>query len=413
MMTKTSNPGLRTCRTLVLILVLSATAGCGKMFRGKDNADPPAKLTEFTPEIKITRVWERDTGAGTGKLTLRLKPYIYNKWVYTADYKGRLTALDLKKGSVRWQVSTKKKIASGPIANHKVVVVGTSDGEVIAYSAKNGKQIWNAPATSEVLASPVISGFVVIARAIDGQIVGLDLMTGKRLWIYGKPAPILTVRGNSAPVVSFDNVFVGFDTGKIVNLLAKNGAVAWEKTIAMMSGRTELDRLVDIDSDPLIYENTLYVSAFQRQLVAIDLKSAEYRWNRKISSFKTMAADARRLYVTDANSHVWAFDRKTGTPLWKQDKLTNRSVTGPAIVGDYIVVADYKGYLHWLSKKDGHFVARVRGDSKGYLEAPVSLGSMIVVMGRGGELAMYRLGGKAAVRKKKKNKSPKKKAKKK
>ncbi len=377
---------------VLAVSVLLFVSGCSKMFRGKDNTEPPAKLEKFKPLIKVIKVWERDIGVGTRKLTLRLKPVIHGKHVFAADYKGRVTALSLDNGKVVWKSDTKKRVSSGPVVNHKVAIVGTTDGEVIALDTKTGKQIWVAKATSEVLATPAISGDIVVIRSIDGQIIGLEIGTGKRLWIYGKPAPVLTIRGNSAPIVSYDKVYVGFDNGKIVSLRADKGSVNWEKTITLISGRTELERLVDIDSDPLIYEDSLYVSAYQGRLTSINTKTGQVQWNRKMSSVKSLAADANSIFVTDEKSHIWAIDRNTGAPLWKQDALTARLVTGPTVMGKYIVVGDFDGYLHWLSKKDGSFVARKRADGRGYLEAPVSYKNSIIILGRGGELAMFRIG---------------------
>ncbi len=377
-----------------LFLILSSTllSGCswvGNYLAGKDNTEPPAKLTPVKSVFTVHRVWQRDTGRGSAELSLRLKPHLVGDRVFVVDLKGTVTALTASTGQVLWTTETKQAISSGPGANEHIVVVGTTQGRLVALKADSGKILWTAKLTSEILAPPIVAGNQVLARTIDGRITGMTLQNGQRLWSYARPTPVLTIRGNSMPVVHKGRVYVGWDDGYVTCLQADTGHVVWEKSMTQVRGRTELERLVDIDADPVIDNDVLYVTAYQGRLVAVNLASGQVLWERKMSAFKSITLDDRFIYVTDEHSHIWAFERQHGTLAWKQTELTARKLTGPTVIDGMLVVADYEGYIHWLSLKDGKIQGRNRGDSKGYLEAPLVHAKHVLVLGRSGTLSVF------------------------
>ncbi len=378
-------------------LLLLATAGlfavvvsgCSK-FSTKDNVDPPTKLAPVKATIQIRSVWNHDAGVGTAKLSFRLRPAVSNGVVYTADVRGRINAYRLKTGKRLWTTQLKKPVSSGPTVNSDLLVVGTTDGEVIALNVKTGKKKWLARVSSEVLAAPLIEEEVVVTRTINGELQGLAVETGKSLWVYRRRAPLLTMRGNSSPVAWKGVLYAGFDDGKMASIKTTTGRLIWEQAITLVRGRNELDRLVDIDSDPQVSNGILYVVTFQGKLAAINIRARQLLWSRKLSSFKNIAVDAERIYVTDDKSRVWAFDNQTGAAVWKQESLLHRKLTGPASSGQYIVLGDLEGHLHWLNKSDGSIVARTRGDKSGFIEAPVAVDGFVVSIGRKGELSVHK-----------------------
>ncbi len=370
-------------------LFVASIAACSK-FSTKDNVEQPTKLQSVKASLKIRNVWDHNTGVGTAKLSFRLRPAIQNGVVYTADVRGRVNAYTLDKGKRLWTVNLKKPVSSGPTVGGELLVMGTTDGEVIALNIKTGKKSWLSRVSSEVLAAPLIDENVVVVRTINGILQGLAVDTGKSVWIYRRRAPLLTMRGNSSPVAWKGLLYTGFDDGKMASIKTSTGRLIWEQAITLVRGRTELDRLVDIDSDPYVHNGVLYVVTFQGKLAAINIRARQLMWSRKLSSFKNITVDEQRVYVTDEKSRVWAFDSQTGVSVWKQEKLLNRRLTGPASSGQYVVVGDLKGYLHWMNKSDGSIVARTRGDKSGFIESPVAVDDYIVSIGRSGTLSVHK-----------------------
>jgi outer membrane protein assembly factor BamB len=266
-------------------------------------------------------------------------------------------------------------------------------------------------ASSEVLALPTGANGVAVIRTVDGRVYGLDADSGKRIWIHDRTVPLLTLRGNSAPLIHNGIVITGSDSGKLAALTLKTGTVLWETQIADPKGRTELERMVDIDAQPVVVEDVVYVITYQGRLATVQLQSGRMMWARDISSYSGIALDPYRIYVSDTESQVWALNRFTGATLWRQDKLLRRSITGPVLQGPYLAVADYDGYVHWLKREDGRIVARKRvhelwheahednfdkdeeifGKANNVLAVPKGIDSMILVMDRMGHIEALEL----------------------
>ncbi|NNG13278.1 MAG: outer membrane protein assembly factor BamB [Halobacteria archaeon] len=383
-------------RTLVMLLLSWLLSGCSgiPLVSDGDNTDPPAELEQLGGDIQLKQLWSRDVGVGFDKQFVRLVPNVHGERLLVADRKGRVTALSAESGKPLWKVDTDAQISAGPGAGEGLVVVATSDGEVLALGLDDGAPVWRAQVSSEVLAVPQIDLGVVVVQTADGKVVGLGVRDGEQLWIYDRTVPVLTLRGTSTPAVERGVVIAGFASGKVAALSTERGFVAWETNVTVPKGRSELERMVDIDSDPVIEGASVYVTTFQGRLAVIDVQSGDPGWSRDMSSFAGLSVDFSQVYVTDEHSNVWALARDSGASVWKQDKLLNRALTGPEAYNDYVAVGDFEGYLHLLSRYDGHIAARSRVDSKGIRATPLAVGDVLYVYGNSGTLAAYTLSGR-------------------
>jgi outer membrane protein assembly factor BamB len=367
-----------------LLLVISVLSACGvtssvaEYLKGdSDNAEPPAELIEFRQRLKVVELWSENVGSGTSKQYLKLAPVVANQRLYVADADGNVEARDATNGNKLWSIDADVHITGGPGFGENTVLIGTGEGETIAYSAEDGEEMWRSTVSSEILSPPQKAHNTVIVRTGDGKVFGLSGNTGKRLWIYDRTVPSLTLRGTSNPVIDNDLVIAGFDGGRMAALDVRTGKLIWEAPVAIARGRTELDRMVDIDSTPLIMDGVIYIATFQGHLSAMQVETGRILWDRDISSYAGFGADQQNIYITDDQSHIWVFDRFTSTSVWKQEKLHLRSITAPASIGDYVVVGDYQGYLHWMSKSSGKFVARTELCSKRIITPPLVVGKIL------------------------------------
>ena len=376
--------------TLVLIGLLAAgLAGCGlkdRLSGGEDHALEASKLVDFEASVGVDVRWRRRVGSGVDDRFLKLRPVHAGGLVFAAGHDGEVVAWDAPSGDVVWKAETEAALSGGPGVGEGLVVVGTIDGEVIALDAGRGAARWRAEVSSEVLAPPLVSRGVVVVRTGDGKLFGLARESGRRIWAYDRTMPVLTLRGTGAPALFEDTVIAGFDGGKVVALSLADGQTRWENSVAVPSGRSELERIVDIDADLLVADETVYVVTFQGQISALDARLGAVLWRRDMSSHAGMGLDVSNLYVSDDMSHLWALDRSSGASLWRQQRLQGRDIGAPAYLEDYVVVADADGYVHWLRREDGQFAARVRVRD-GVLAPPVAGGGGVYVLDRGGTLS--------------------------
>jgi len=380
-------------RFFVSLLTVFLLAGCGTMadptsWFGDDVKEvEPNELTDFEKTLQVKILWDTDTGSGTDNLRLRLIPRVDGGRVYAADSEGQVQAFDSLTGERIWGVDLDLPLSGGPGSGDGLVLLGTTDGEVVALNAENGEQLWKAQVSSEVLSVPAAESGVVVVHSIDGKLVGLSTADGKPLWLYSRKVPVLTLRGTSSPIINGGVVYTGFAGGKLVAVDLQKGFVQWEVSITAPSGRSELERMVDIDGDPFISDGTVYVATYQGELAAVSEYSGTLLWRRKLSSYSGIDADWRNLYVSDDAGNVWGINPVNGAAMWKQDKLLNRRLSAPAVIDGYVVVGDYEGYLHWLSHDDGKMVARTRIGSEAITAPPVMSDGVVYIFGDGGALA--------------------------
>jgi outer membrane protein assembly factor BamB len=393
---------------LVRLLLLASLIGLGGctyldslMGEEEEIIDPPAVLVDFPASLDVKRIWNRNTGKGTDEQYLMLAPVIDGEKIYVASTDMKVAALNattgknlwthelsIASGGGFWSGGDEVHLTGGPGFGSNMVLIGSSKGDVVASDAETGKEVWVSKLSSEVLSAPQISADgTVVVRTLDGKIYGLSGNNGRRLWSFDQTVPALTLRGTSAPAIDGGMVVAGFDGGRVVALEISSGRVMWETSIATPSGRSELDKMVDIDATPVIRDGIVYVSTFQGQMAALTSNSGRMLWNRDMSSFAGFTLDDTNIYITDSKSVIWALDRLNGTPMWKQEGLLNRQVTAPAIIGNYVVAGDFEGYLHWMDKTTGGFVARQKISGERIIAPPVSANNVIYTFSTDGSLA--------------------------
>lgn len=385
-------------KTRVWFLVAAvALGGCGasKAFMqtasgwmGEEKPLPP--LPQLEPAISIETLWSEQVGEGADEFYLKLTPVVDESSVFVADREGDVARITIDSGSTVWNSEIDRLISAGPGLGDGQLYLGTTEGEVIALSAEDGQQRWSTRVSSEVLAAPRYSQGVVVVRTGDGKLFGLESASGKRLWVYDRTEPTLTLRGVSAPLLSETLALAGFDSGHLVALDLRTGKLIWDTRVVLPSGRSDLERMVDIDSEPQLYQGVAYVAAYQGKLAAIDSGSGQTLWTRDLSSYAGMGLGEEEIYLTGSDGAVWALDRHSGDTVWKQEALKGRLSTAPASLGPYLAVGDHEGYLHWLSRSDGQLLAFVQVDESRILAPPVVANGAVIVYSADGRLAAYR-----------------------
>ena len=362
---------------------------------GEDDLKPgdPLPLTEFSPTLETRKLWSTRIGDGIGRQRTQLRPVITDGVVYAADYKGLLVAVDADSGRKRWEIKTDLPFSGGPGVHGGSVYLGTQDGEVHAFDAESGAALWTAPVSSEVLAAPVAGDGMVVVRSIDGRIFGLDENTGRRTWIYDHAVPLLTLRGNSRPLIRAGVVYIGYDGGEVVALKLSDGTLIWEQSVVSTEGRSELERLADIDGQLVYVASDLLVSSYKNRLASLAADSGRLLWFKDIASATGVSIDRVNLAISDRDDNVWLLDRRNGSTMWKLDSLTNRALTRPEFMGNFVVVGDYDGYLHWIDASNGQFAARDKAGGDGFVSAPLVAGNRLYVLTRDGNLSAYTAGG--------------------
>lgn len=343
------------------IVVLSALlaggllTACGSSQKDYSNATP---LASIDTRLAVTPLWAVQTGDVPPSAHAQLPVKVDGDRVYLADRSGGVSALDGQKGKRLWRMNLGEALAGGPGIGARHLFVATRKAELVALDKETGAEQWRQRISSEMLATPVVADGQVVVQTIDGKISVHDAATGNRLWVYARSIPNLTLRGTSAPLVVDDKILAGFSDGRLVALRLTDGELLWEATIATPHGRTDLERLVDIDGLFQVEDGIVYVSSFQGRVAAISVANGNVLWGRDMSSYMGLALGLGQVFVTDAQSKVWALDSRTGATLWRQDNLQGRELSAPAVVGDSVAVADFDGFVHWLSRDDGQFVAR-------------------------------------------------------
>jgi outer membrane protein assembly factor BamB len=380
---------LRDWRLLACIGALFALTACDK---DKD-VDPPAELVDVRETVKVSKLWSQGLGDEGEKLYLALGLTLEDGTLYAAARDGVVLALTPDTGKSRWKADTKLPLAAGPGAGHGLVAVGTNDGDVVALDAATGKVRWKVKVSGEVLAAPLVANDRIVVRTVDGRLRALSSTDGKELWMVEEQVPRLSLRGTGPPVLSGDTILCGFDTGKLVAASLSTGETLWQAQVSTPRGRTELERLSDLDAAVQVSGNDVYAVGYQGRLAMLGLDTGQVWWGRDISSYRALALDDERIYVSDSNGSMLALRRRDGSVLWQQDGLARRRLSEPATLGDTVAVGDFEGYLHFLDRNTGTFVAREHpGD--GPITALLAGDGRFYALDEGGKLVAYRVGSK-------------------
>lgn len=376
-------------RACLLALAALLVAGCSTIdkinpFSSSDKGPKPAELPAVQGGADLQARWQAGVG---GAKDFIFSPAVVGESVYAAAQDG--TVARIEQGRVAWRVSVGKPISGGVGSDGKHVAVGTAKGEVIVLDAADGREAWQARVSSEVLAAPSVGAGLVVVRSGDSRIFGFEAGDGKRRWVYTRSVPALSLRSTVGVVVDGRVTLAGFPGGKLVAIANNNGAAVWEVTVALPRGATELERVADVTSNPVIDGNMVCAAAFQGKVSCFDAGSGNPLWSRDLSSARGVDIDARHVYATDDKGAVHALDRKTGASVWKQDKLFLRGVSRPLSRGAVVAVADYQGYVHLLRGADGAFAARAATDGSAIRSDPVALDKGLVVQTANGDMFAF------------------------
>lgn len=371
-----------------LIMLALAMSACSTVSETVSKLNPfsrgeskfkPAELVAFTPSVTLRSQWQFNVGSSA---ELTLVPAVVGDRVYVAAKNGTIACVEA--GKEVWRINIGQTISGGVGADRSLVAVGTAKGEVLVFSAVDGSARWQARASSEILAAPVVGEGLVLARSADSRVFAFDQADGKRRWVYQRSIPALTLRSNVGLLLAGRGILAGFPGGKLVAISTANGAALWELPIAMPKGATELERMADITSDPVLDGRQACAVAFQGRVACIDMQSGSTIWARDVSSSAGLDADSKATYVSDDKGTVHAFDRQTGSSLWKQAALAHRVLSRPIAMGNHVVVGDAQGYVHVLRREDGAFAARLSTDNSAIEADPKSFGRGFVVQTKNG-----------------------------
>jgi len=375
-------------RLALVFAMVAAVAGCqtvgdayDRLFGSSRPAQKPAELVAFTPTAQPRVLWQATVGSAEKSVFF---PAVTGNAIFAAGAAGQVAGFQANTGATLGAFNAGERLSGGVGASGSLILASTPKGEVVAFD-RSGKLLWRAGVGGEVLAPPSVEGTIVVARTIDGRIFGLDANDGKRRWVYQRSTPALSVRTYAGAAVERGAVFAGFPGGRLVALNLANGGVGWESVVAMPKGTTELERVADVIGLPVIDGRQVCAVAFQGRVACFDAQTGTTTWARDLSSYSGMSADNRNLYVTDDRNAVLALDKTSGASLWKQDKMSGRSVSAPAALGRFVVVGDFQGYVHFLSREDGSFAARIATDGSPIIAPPVAVDfSTLIVQTRNG-----------------------------
>lgn len=380
-------------RAVLALAFAVALAGCSTMEKINPvnwfSSGPkvkPAELEAISPSATLAALWQSGVGSAGGYV---LTPAVVGSSVYAAAQDGTVARFD--SGGQVWRINAGQPISGGVGADGNLVVVATAKGEVLAFD-NSGKAVWTARVTSEVLAAPQIGEGLVLVRSGDNRVFGLDAADGKRKWVYQRSTPALSLRSNVGVTLAGKAALAGFPGGKLVAIALNNGAAIWEATVALPKGSTELERVSDVTSAPVVAGREVCAAAYQGRVACFDLASGNHLWSRDMSSAAGIDVDERNVYVTDEKGAVHALDRANGATVWKQDKLFMRQVSRPIALINHVAVGDYQGVVHLLRRDNGAFAARYNTDSSGIAAGPQPVPRGFLMQTRNGGLYALTVG---------------------
>ncbi len=372
-------------RVILLFIVSLFLLSCSS----KDNSEPPAPLTQIENALAVGIDWKTNTGAGIETASYNMQPLLVQNQIYSVDTEGLVKSIDAETGKVNWTAETDIPAITGLAGSTQVILASSRDGDLNAYDIldRDLKLRWSTRLKGEIRARPQIRDQQVFVRTVDGKLFALSLDKGAIQWTVSRRVPALSLTGNSQPVVTAELVIAGFDDGKISAFSRVDGQTVWETTVSNPSGRTEIERLVDLDGQFILKDGIIYISSYQGRLAAIQAIDGNVLWSRKFSSYQALVADEEALYLSGDKSHIWSIDRRTGSAFWKQEALHARKITAPLLIGDKLVVADLEGYVHWFDKSDGALRGRVQPTDSRHIAQPLIWKSRIMVIDSEGILS--------------------------
>jgi len=375
-------------RVLPVLCVLAGIvlAGCSST----EPREQPAAVPEATGEAPVREIWSRRFAQGHDGEFLFMTPVVVDDQVFISTADGYIGAYDARQGRRDWWKQLDDRLIAGVGADSQHLYVVTRNGKLMALS-HTGEPRWEAALPNESLVPPQSNGRRVIVQTIDGEILAFDQSDGERSWQYDSNMPVLSFRGNATPYVDGSRVVTGFDNGRVVSLDVNTGSVQWQQALGTASGRTELERIVDVDASPVVRDGTLYITGYQGKVAALSLRSGEERWSRSVSSLRAPAVGDDNVVVAAYDGRVIGYDLASRREVWRHDKLQWRRLNAPVTLGEHILIGDFEGYLYAIRQSDGSIDGRTQADVKGVRSPMVRYRDRVILFGNGGQIASYRI----------------------
>ena len=367
---------------------LCLLAACSK----NKNPEQPAKLAPIKSTLRVEHLWSASVAdRGAKRLRLGLGLALDGNRVFASGHKGEVAAFDLRSGHRLWRTNTRLPLGGGPAVHGNLVVVGASDGHVVALNAADGKPLWTVLINGAVISAPAISDNVVAVRSVDGKLRALSPADGHELWESEQEVPSLSLRGTSTPVIAGDAIICGFDDGKVVAVNSTDGSQLWQATVSAPHGRTEIERLADVDGPVSVAGKDVYAVGYHGNVTMLALDSGQTWWSHEASSYRGIVLGNNAVYMSTADGRVVALNPSNGSVIWSQGALRYRGLSGVAVSDDAVIAADFQGYVHFLDKSTGAFIARVRAGKLRISNPPIVEGDEVVVINDGGRISAYRM----------------------
>lgn len=378
-----------------LAAMMLALGGCSSS-EDEDELVLPEIVNKFETQV----IWQKSVGDGVEHYFSRLSPVVHNDLVFVAERAGEIKAFEVASGKQVWQQDVREnpafwpwadddsaKLAGGLSYAYGKIFVGTEHGQVIALDRDTGNIVWRQDVPGEVLSAPAAGDGLLFVNLGSGKLVALHPDTGEQRWVYEHEIPALTLRGMSAPIAANGGVLFGEETGKLSVVIAENGFLAWQADVATAKGSSEFERLVDVDTKPLISGATIYSLAYNGNLAAVDVRNGNVMWKREYSGYRDFTMDTRNIYLVDTKGTIYALDKNSGIERWSQPALNGWFLTGPAYIDGYLALGDQEGNLHWLDAETGDLVSRESFDSSGFFVEPVVAENTLILYTRDGEVS--------------------------
>ena len=381
----------RLTSSVVLFFVITSLPACG-IFKSKEDEELlPVELTKFEPTAKIKRIWSTKIGGSSDQFLLGLSPIGDGNLIYAASSDGIVVAIDPETGNARWKVDLEVDLSAGPGVGEGYVVVTSKDGDVILLNSSTGQEQWRQSIEGESLARPLIDDNMIIIQTIDNRIVSLARVDGRQRWELEQTMPLLSMRGSASPLIVGPLIIAGFDNGRLAGIDMDTGDIKWDSMLSMSSGRSDLDRLSDIDGNIAVVGQDVYAAGYQGLLSAIAAESGQTLWSREISSYVGVASDWNSIYTIRDDGEIIALRRNSGIEIWRNDDFLRRALTLPTPFNTAVVVGDYRGYLHFLSGIDGKQMARVRFGRDAITSKPLVMGNRLFIQSDNGNIGAFEI----------------------
>lgn len=383
--------GFRWLPLLGCLLLAFFLVACASKSKKEEENVKKAKLPDYEKQLALKRLWKRGTGEGDDRHYLRLQPVIAEDKIFAANADGEVHAFDESSGKRLWRVKTDYALTGGLGADSKRVLFGTKNGLVVALSTVDGSLLWQAQTTSEVLAPPVSNGSVVVVQTIDARVFAFNAESGVQLWSYDHISPVLSLRGTASPVIVATQVICAFDNGQLVSFSIADGSRTWESRVAQPKGRTDLERIVDVEGRPAVQGGIVYAASYQGSIGAFGRAQGNAIWKKSFSTVHRVVAAGGKVFAIDERSRITAFNSANGDIMWDSEALLNRNLNAPTLLDDYLATIDEDGHLHLLSQADGSYLYRTKPAGSEFHAPMLSHQNKLIILSDNGQLSSYEL----------------------